>query len=270
MSETIDWETAYDNRRAVPGAAALPERWAAASAATAAGLGDRAERVTYGEGPRQAVHLLRPEGAPQGLAVFVHGGYWMRNGPEMFLHLAAGPLARGWAVAMPGYTLCPEARIAAITREVARAIALAAERVPGPLAVAGHSAGGHLAARMACAGVLAPEPAGRLGQVLAISGLHDLRPLMQTPMQPTLGLDLAEARAESPAFSEPLPGLAVTAWVGADELPELRRQTRLLAEIWGGLGGPVAHVEDRGHDHFTVIEGLSDPESPILRAWLGG
>ena len=34
-----------------------------------------------------------------------------------FSHLAAGPLARGWAVAMIGYTLAPQARIADITQK---------------------------------------------------------------------------------------------------------------------------------------------------------
>ncbi len=266
----IDWETAYDNRRAVPGAERLPERWSAAARAFAEGLGERHARLAYGPGARQVLHLMRPEGPAAGLAVFVHGGYWMRNAPEMFLHLAAGPLARGWAVAMPGYTLAPEARIAEITGEVAAAVLCAAAAVPGPVRIAGHSAGGHLAARMACRGTLPGALAGRLAGVLSISGLHDLRPLLRTPMAPTLGLDAAEALAESPAFRAPLAGLPVAAVVGAQELPELRRQTRILAELWAGLGADVRAAELPGEEHFSVIEGLASPESQICAAWLGG
>ena len=76
--------------------------------------------------------------------VFVHGGYWRAFDRGLWSHLAAGPLARGWAVAMPGYVLAPEARIAAITAMIADAVAAAAAEVDGPMRLAGHSAGGHL------------------------------------------------------------------------------------------------------------------------------
>ena len=67
-----------------------------------------------------------PEAAPQGLLVFVHGGYWLRFDREMWSHLAAGAVARGWACAVPSYTLAPEARIGAMTREIASAVEVAA------------------------------------------------------------------------------------------------------------------------------------------------
>jgi arylformamidase len=63
----------------------------------------------------------------------------------------------------------------------------------------------------------------RLAHVLSISGLHDLRPLRATAMNDTLGIDAAEARAESPALLDPLPGTRLTAWVGAAERPEFLR-----------------------------------------------
>lgn len=265
----IDWERAYDNRAAVPGAEALQAAWVTAAAAFRAAVGDRMATVACGPGPRERLDLFRPAGETRGLAVFVHGGYWQRNDRDLFSHLAAGALAAGWAVAMPGYALCPEVRLATITGQVARAIVRAAALVPGPIRIAGHSAGGHLAARMATAGALPVAVAARVTGVLAISGLHDLRPLMLTPLQAALGLDGAEARAESPALLEPLAGIGVTAWVGAEELPELRRQSRLLATIWGGLGVPVRLVEEAARNHFTVIAPLADPASPVTAAWIG-
>ena len=69
-----------------------------------------------------------------------------------FSHLAAGPLARviaefrGMSVAMIGYTLAPQARIADITAEIAAAANAVAKLGSGPLRLAGHSAGGHLVA----------------------------------------------------------------------------------------------------------------------------
>ncbi|MGF1447268.1 MAG: alpha/beta hydrolase [Pikeienuella sp.] len=264
----IDWESAYDNRAAVPGAERVPEIWAEAAQAARVALAERCRALSYGPHPRQLVHLMLPEAAPAGLAIFFHGGYWMRNDPTIFLHLGAGALARGWAVAMPGYRLCPEVPISEIVKDAGAAVALAAQQVPGPIRLAGHSAGGQLAARLGCAGAVPEWVAARLSGLVSISGLHDLRPLRRTPMQSTLRLTSAEALSESPAFCEPIPGLSTTAWVGSGELAELRRQSRLLVELWGGLGAPVRLVEDAGQDHFTVIDALADPQSPLTGAWL--
>lgn len=263
---SIDWATAYDNRAAVANSAELMAGFEAEAAGFRASA--RIERVVWGEG-RQTVDLVRPDGDPKGLAVFVHGGYWHRGAPDVFTQLAAGAVTQGWAVALPGYRLCPDVSISEITRDVAAGIETAAKALAGPIRLAGHSAGGHLASRMVC-GALDASLLGRVTGVLSISGLHDLRPIMRTPMQEVLSLSIDEARAESPALLEPLADIPVTAWVGAEELPELRRQTRLLTEIWGGLGLHAEALEDAGHDHFTVIEALTEADSPITRTWLGG
>src|SRR5690606_4847646 len=121
-------------------------------------------------------------------------GYWMDFDPTLWSHLAAGPLARGWAVALPCYDLCPDVRIAAITAQVARAVTAIAALVPGPVVLSGHSAGGHLVARMLCPDVALPVR-DRVLRVVPISPLADLVPLLQTGMNATLRLDGAEARA---------------------------------------------------------------------------
>ncbi len=266
-----DWDDAYNNRDHIPGADAFPPRWQAEAAGFRGALGARAELDhAYGPGARQRFDLFHPEGSPAGLAIFVHGGYWRAFDKSYWSHLAAGALARGWAVAMPSYTLAPEARISAITGEVAAAIAAAAGRVVGPIRLAGHSAGGHLVCRMACVGSPLPEPvAARVGHVLSISGVHDLRPLLRTATNDDLRLDLAETRAESPAFLEPRAGVRLTAWAGGAERPEFRRQNALIANVWTGLGAKTRAVEDPGRHHFDVIEPLAEADSPLTAAFTG-
>lgn len=267
-----DWTDAYSNAPHIPDAAGYPDRWAAAAQAFRDRMAGRAEiDIPCGDLPRLRADLFLPEGRPRGLAVLVHGGYWMSFDKDRWSHLAAGPLAHGWAVALPQYQLAPEVRIARITRQVADAIAVLAARIPGPIRLAGHSAGGHLVSRMAC--LDAPLPAGvqgRIAHVLSISGLHDLRPLMRTTLNDTLHLDEAEARAESPALLAPVPGTSLTAWVGAAERPEFLRQNDLVANIWTGLGARTRAVHDTDRHHFDVIAGLADPDSPIVRDWCRG
>ncbi|GGH34244.1 Alpha/beta hydrolase family protein [Cribrihabitans marinus] len=255
----IDWDDAFDNSGYVPGAAAMLERWTAQARAVRVEAGEL--DIAYGPGARNRLDLFRPEGTVRGLAVFVHGGYWHMLDKNVWSHFATGCLPRGWALAVPGYTLAPEMRIGEIVREIAAAVSFAAELVPGPVRLIGHSAGGHLVSRMACEG--GPVP-GRLERVVSVSGIHDLRPLLGTRMNEILQLDTAEAEAESPALRRPRDGLDVRFWCGACERPELLRQTRLISEAWA-----APNTFEPDHDHFTIIEGLGDPGSPLTEAFLG-
>ena len=194
------FDDAFANGKYIAGGAEYPARWATKAHGFRQVLADRARLgLPYGAGERQWFDLFLPEADPVGLVIFIHGGYWLAFGPREFSHLAAGALARGWACAMPAYTLAPGARVGQMTVEITSALAAMAAQVDGPIVVTGHSAGGHLSARMACEDTALDRPtAARLRRVVPISPLSDLRPLLETTMNDTLRLDLAEARAESP------------------------------------------------------------------------
>lgn len=265
----MDLSDDYENGRYIPEAEGYPARWQAEAAAFRAGLGERVEcDLPYGDGARHRFDLFRPEGAARGLVVFVHGGYWRRFDRTLWSHLAAGALARGWAVAMPSYTLAPEARISAITAEIARAVEAAAARVPdGPVVVTGHSAGGHLSARMACADVALAAPLrARLRRVVPVSPLSDLRPLRHTALNGELRLDAAEAAAESPILARPRPEVDTVVWVGAEERPAFLDQARWLGEGWPRARLRIAP----GRHHFDVIELFADADSPLVADLLAG
>lgn len=256
----MDMDREYANGAFIPGSDALPDLWAQKAAAFRANLGKSARLgLPYGPEPRQALDLFLPQSTPRGLLVFVHGGYWLAMGRESWSHLAAGALARGWACAMPSYTLAPQARIRDITAETANAVAVAAAEVAGPLVITGHSAGGHLAARMGCADHHHP----RTARVVPISPLADLEPLLQTEMNQTLWLDPEEALAESPAHHARACDAHV--WVGGNERPAFLWQARTLSESWD-----CAWTVDPGLHHFNVIDGLQHPDSALLTTCLKG
>jgi arylformamidase len=243
-------DIAYQNAAFIPGGDEYRVRWAGQAASFR--MGARGEfDIPYGSGARQGFDLFQPTGTVQGVVVFIHGGYWMAMDRKDFSHLAAGPLARGWAVAMPSYTLAPEARIGAMTAEIFKALQVIGAQVLGPMVVTGHSAGGHLAARM-----------GNLGgvqRVVPISPLADLGPLMETGMNATLRIDAAEVAGESPAFL-PLRTEAHV-WVGGQERPAFLWQARTLAENWG-----CSWTVAPGRHHFDVIEDMCDAASALVEA----
>lgn len=251
----------YMNSAFIPGGDSYYPRWQAEAAAFRAEMGARAVLdIAYGPGARQRFDLFRPAGTPRGLMVFVHGGYWLACGREDYSQLAAGAVARGWACALPSYTLAPEGRIAAMTQEVAQAVRAAAAMVPGPVVVTGHSAGGHLSARMGCADLAVP-----VARVVPISPLADLAPLMQTDMNANLKIDAAEAAAESPARHALRPGVQAHVWVGGQERPVFLWHARTLSEEWN-----CPWTVDAGRHHFDVIDGLGNAASPLMAACLDG
>ena len=268
-----NWDTAYANMDHVKDGPSYPPKWMAAAQAYREAMiakGKARLDLRYGPGERNNADLFLPDETPEGLFVFVHGGYWRAFDKSVWSHLARGCIEAGWAVALPSYTLCPEIRIADITQEISAATTFLAKEVDGPLHLAGHSAGGHLASRMVCTDTTLDEDIlARIANVVSISGVHDLRPLMKTQLNKTLRIDRAEAHSESPCLLEPLETTRLTAWVGGGELPEFVRQNDLLANVWTGLSATTRSVHDGTHNHFTVVEGLEDRTSPLVAAILG-
>jgi acetyl esterase/lipase len=267
-----DWDDAYTNSAYIPGGEGYADKWQSLAAGFRDEMG-RAGRlrtgIPYGAHQRNRYDLYMPDGEPKGLVVFVHGGYWMKFHKSYWSHLAKGPLDRGYAVALPSYVLCPEARISDIVRQVADAIAAAAREISGPIHLAGHSAGGHLVSRMVSNPTPLPgDVVSRIAKVVSISGLHDLRPLMNTKMNDTLRLDIAEAQAQSPALLHPVSGIDLTCWVGSAERPEFLRQNGLLGNLWSSFDVRLSTIEEPGRHHFDVVEGLTDADHPLVRTLL--
>jgi acetyl esterase/lipase len=272
LHKVDDWNDAYANGANIARSDRWPDAWTEAARLfreERAATGRVKLDLAYGDGSRHRFDLFLPAGKPEGLVVYIHGGYWMTFDKSAWSHLARGAIESGHAVAMPSYTLCPEVRISDITAELGRAITTAAGMVDGPIRLTGHSAGGHLSTRMICATSPLPDAVRRrVANTVSISGVHDLRPMMVTKMNETLKLTEAEAEAESPVLQRPMDGARLTCWVGAGERAEFVRQNALLANVWTGLGAETATYAEPDRHHFNVIDGLTDPAHPLTRTLL--
>ncbi len=257
--------TAYDNADFIPGGGEYWDRWQTEAKAFRAMHPEMPLDAPYGAHPREAFDHFLPSGPAKGLFVFLHGGFWRMGDRKVWSHLAGGPLGSGWSVALPSYPLCPEVRVADITFSIARALETLASQTAGPIVLAGHSAGGHLALRMLDPRLdLAPDVRARLRAVCAISPLSDLAPLVDMPMNKDLRIDPAEATAESPRHQPP-PTLPVTLLVGAEERPAFVDQALWMSDAWPESELMVLD----GLHHFNIIEALATPASPLVRRLCG-
>ena len=262
----------YNNRVRIPDHPAIFERWAAASAAARAG-GAPVLDQRYGDGPSETLDVFPcGDGAP--VLFFIHGGYWRALDKSDFSFVAPAFNAAGAMVVVPNYALCPAVTVEQITLQMTAALAWTWRNAarwggdPSRIAVAGHSAGGHLTAMLlSCrwkqvGDDLPPQP---LTGGLAISGLYDLEPIRHTAfLQVDLRLTPASVARLSPAFF-PRPRQApLYAVAGGDESEEFIRQNRLIRDVWGPTAVPVCETVVQAN-HLTVLTALVDPAARLHR-----
>jgi len=201
------------------------------------------------------------------IVMFIHGGYWQRLDRTSFSHMAEGLNLRGIAVALPSYTLCPDISIDGIINEMRRACLLIYQTYKRNISIVGHSAGGHLAACLMATDwpSLHPDlPSDLVQSGMGISGIYELAPLIQTPINNALGLDEEAAADASPIDWVPDALHRFDVWVGSEESSEYHRQSRALETRWNMLGTAVCYHDVPEANHFTIINQLTDPKSAMV------
>ncbi|CAD5371991.1 Alpha/beta hydrolase [Rubrivivax sp. A210] len=261
----------YNNRALVPNHAHLLDNWARASAAARAGSPAALLDVRYGDEQGQTLDLfpaLAPRTQPAPVLIYIHGGYWRALDKSDHSFVAPAFNADGAMVVVPNYALCPAVSIEQIVLQLVQAVAWVWRHAaahggdPSCIALAGHSAGGHLATMLlSCRWkeVADDLPTQPVTGALAISGLYDLEPLRHTPfLQADLQLTPAAVARLSPAFFPRPKGAKLYTAVGLDESEEFQRQNRLIRDVWGPTAVPVCESL-AGANHFTVLQSLADP-----------
>lgn len=266
-------DSMYNNRLLVPDNARHLSRWTEDSARARAN--GRAELdLSYGEGPSEKLDVFPADAkGPAPVLVFLHGGYWRALDKADHSFIAPAFTRQGVCVVVPNYALCPVITIPGIVLQMVQALAWTWRHVarfggdPSRITVAGHSAGGHLAAMMlACEWrrVGRDLPAGLVRNALSISGLHDLEPIRHTPFLKDLHLTAADVRRASPALLPAPAAGTLYSVAGGDESKEFLRQNGLIQQAWGRRRVPVCESLP-GRNHFSVLEALVEPEHRLHR-----
>jgi arylformamidase len=280
------FDSQYNNRARVPESIELMAAWTAASAQARSRMNSQLD-LRYGDTPAESLDVFMPGrkrrasaasrasagGKAAPMLVFIHGGYWRALDKADHSHIAEAFTAKGYGVVVPNYALCPSVTMETIALQMARAVAWTWRHArsfggdPGRIVVAGHSAGGHLAAMLLCCDWprLAPDlPAGLLRSALSLSGLFDLEPIRRTAfLQQDLRLTPQSVRRLSPVrFPAPTGRLACL--VGGLESEEFIRQNGLLRKRWGPAVVPVCESVE-GANHFSVLDSLARDGGQVHR-----
>jgi arylformamidase len=261
------YDAMYNNRALVPEHPAFFARWDQESERARAGNACQLD-LRYGEGDGETLDVFPAPNGDAAVLVFVHGGYWRSLDKRGHSFIAPAFTRDGTCVVLPNYALCPEVTMPHITLQVARAVAWTWHNIARfggdrrRITVAGHSAGGQLAAMMlSClwSQLDAELPRDTVRSALSISGLHDLDPIMRTGfLQPTLRLTPQQVAQASPArLPAPRSG-TLYAVAGGDESTEFHWQNRVIQDAWGARRVPVCELLP-GLNHFTVLDALVEP-----------
>lgn len=243
---------------------------------------DRIETFHYGSGIDHSIDIAMPRlsnGAAgdrrtSPLIVFIHGGYWQECSKQESFFGADYFTAQGIAYAAIDYTLAPKASLAEIVGECRQALHLIFERAETfgidakQVYLAGSSAGGHLCA-MCCStagdtGALAQRVAG----VILLSGVFELEPLVGTSINEAVGMNVEDARQNSPQLLDAnLFPPSIVAW-GEQETTEFKRQSLAFAHKLEESSRSVVAFECPGRNHFDLVHDMANPTTKLGKSIL--
>ncbi|MCX7558747.1 alpha/beta hydrolase [Sulfitobacter sp. F26204] len=230
--------------------------------------------IAYGPRPRQKLDVYcpaAPEKRPMPAVIFLHGGFWQEGDKSVSGFGAAAFAGLGWANIAVGYSLTPDVSLSALTSEIHEAVKFIADHAaswgidPERLVLAGHSAGGHLAATVLCD--LLKSGAQRLicGAVL-VSGVFELGPIAASYVRDLTPMTADEVHGLSPLRHPLKVSLPVHILVGADEPEAFDLQSVVLRDKWSDVIPELTFDRAKGRDHFDILEELSASGSPTVEA----
>ncbi len=256
----------YNARKTVPDHEEVSSRWDEAAAQYRA-EGTWELDIPYGDGEREKYDFFPADRPDAPVCVYIHGGYWRSRDRKTFSHLARGLNARGISVAIPSYDLVPNVTVPEIIGQMRACLVKVWENTSVRPVVAGHSAGGHLTGAMLMTDWSRNDrvPDDLVTSAFALSGLYDLRPLLETDINDDLRLTPESAREASPMFwPAPRDDLTFVAAVGALESEPFRIQSRDVADAWKGAGVNAAYLEVADCNHFTIVNAVSTPGDALF------
>ena len=225
--------------------------------------------VAYGPHRLHRYDVFAPRaafGAP--VLVFWHGGGWT-NGYRAYNHFMAKHVVDlGCVLITPSYRLVTEARFPAAFDDAVAALAHVRQNLPAlggaadRIYLAGHSAGGHLAALVALRANATSTPVQGCLPVSGIMDLHHPNPLPGSLEARVYAMVLQrpeQDREMSPVNHTLGNRVPFVLTCGEHDSERVRVSNRRLFDLLTGQPGSVALHETPGQDHFQTHTSMRQP-----------
>lgn len=249
----------YEQRSFAPHADAIIQRYAAASDAVRARLGEP-ETLSYGPSAVEALDLYGTD--RRKIVAFVHGGAWKRQGRRGQGFAAETFVRAGAAYAAIGFGLLPSITLPEMVGQVHQALVFIEDKFkPKKLVLVGHSSGAHLSA-------CALTRVDLVSEALLVSGVYDLLPVRLSARNEYVRLDERLEDDYSPIRHADNIRCPVTVAWSEKEGAEFTRQSEEFASVLENRKLLVEAIEAKNLNHFEIVETLSDPASQLSRAAL--
>ncbi len=267
-------DDAYDQIVYAPNRDQLAKRRVVNSAAARVRLGAPL-RLAYGPTPVEGMDVYRTSKPNAPIAIFVHGGAWLRGDAaehacfaEPFVDAGAHFAALDFTnVADAGGSLFP------MVEQVRRAVGYLYRNAASfggdgnRLYLISHSSGSHLS------GCVVTSDWSKDGLPLDIlkgatlsSGMYDLKPVRLSKRSKYVKFSDAMEQELSAIRHLDRLHTPLVLTCGTYETPEFQRQTRDFAAAIKAAGKPVELIIGEGYNHFEMLETLNNPYGLLGRA----
>ena len=261
----------YNNRLNVPDFATYLNRWEELSRETEQTI-NCIKDLPYGEHPRERLDVYPSSFANATTLVFIHGGYWHLFDKKSFQFVAKAFQPYGVTTVLINYPLAPAHTIDELVLSCRKTMFWLHQNISAfngnadSIFVAGHSAGGHLAAMLMgtdWAKVNINLPIDLIKGTIAISGIFDLLPIQLSYLNEVLKISSEAVIGNSPVRIQPLNSSPLTLAVGMEESQEFNNQSIELYDCRKAAGLPAQLLQLPAQNHFSIVETMLDQSSSL-------
>ncbi len=224
---------------------------------------------SYGPLSRQVLDVYTPRSGVTSqtpILVFFHGGGWYEGNKDQYAYVGDSFARAGLITVVPNYRLYPEVRFPAFVEDGAAVVAWLRTTYPGRrIFLAGHSAGGMIAALLALDEHYLPSP---IAGAVVLAGPHDTFHLTNPDLAKIFAGSGEASRSVNFADGTEPPMLLLS---GAED-PLLVSDQATLRQAIEARGGRVESKVYPGIDHLEIVDALRprsrEPVRADILAWL--
>jgi arylformamidase len=227
--------------------------------------------IPYGPSSGETLDIFFADKNEASIQLFFHGGSWRAQDKSNYSFLAEPLVHHGITALIVNYGLCPSVTLDEIIQQCNASIAWAYTHAkvfggdPNRISICGHSAGAQIAMRTLETdwSQFGRVPDDVIKAAGAVSGIYDLEAIRLSSTNNDVRLDQEQSLRNSPMFHPLRRRVPLVLSTGDKDNEEFQRQTKDFAAALGQKSYDFDYVVAEGHNHFSILDAMTDPNDPL-------